>query len=100
MRHHLAQQVAAISLCLFSLEAAFALSLELVDKLDIKAIKSINLIKTEQEFRATIVVQFSTAAEVALKFRKPRFAITFEDGKGAEIYCLFSSRKGFASHWW
>ncbi|RKZ85396.1 MAG: hypothetical protein DRR19_16465 [Candidatus Parabeggiatoa sp. nov. 1] len=86
MRHPLLQLVMAISFYLFSLEAAFALSLELVDKLDIKAIKSINLIKTDDEFRATVVVQFSTAAEVGLKFRNPRFVITFEDGKGTEIY--------------
>ena len=86
MRHPLVLQVAAISLCLLSFETALGLSLELVDKLDIKAIKSINLTKTNEEYSATVVVQFSSTAEIALKFRNPRFAITFEDGKGTEIY--------------
>lgn len=85
MRHPIL--VATLSLYLISLgTAAYAFSLELVDKLDIKAIKSINLKQTDKEFRADVVVQFSTSAKAAIKFRKADFVITFEDDKGTEVY--------------
>jgi hypothetical protein len=69
-----------------SLGTAYAFSLEIVDKLDIKAIKSINLKQTDDDFRANVVVQFSTSAKAAIKFRKTDFIITFQDDKGTEVY--------------
>jgi hypothetical protein len=63
-----------------------AISLEMVDKLDITAIKSINLLQNQEEFQASVVVQFSSLAESALKFKQADFAITFKDRKGTEIY--------------
>ncbi len=83
MRHFILQLIAVLSL--YSVGTAYAISLELVDKLDIKAIKSINLIQTEEEFRATVVVQFSTSADTAFKFKKANFTITFKDSNGTEI---------------
>ncbi len=74
------------ALYLINVGTVYALSLEIVDKIDIKAIKSINLNQTDEEFRAVVIVQFSTAAEVALKFRKANFVITFKNDKGTEIY--------------
>lgn len=71
---------------LFNTGTIYGFSLELVDKLDIKAIKSINLKQTEQEFRADVVVQFSTLAKAAIKFRQADFIIIFKDDKGKEIY--------------
>jgi carboxylesterase type B len=62
------------------LGAAYALSVETVDQLDIKAIKSINLIQNENEFRAAVVVQFGTTANSQIKFRKANFVITLDDG--------------------
>jgi carboxylesterase type B len=85
MRHRIL--VATLSLYLISLgTAAYAFSLEFVDNLDIKAIKSINIKQTDKEFRADVVVQFSTSAKAAIKFRNADFVITFEDDKGTEIY--------------
>lgn len=75
-----------LSLSLYSLGTASAISIELVDKLNIKAIKSINLIKTNEELRASVVVQFSTSAPVALKFKKANFAILFKSDDGTQIY--------------
>ena len=69
-----------------SIGTVSALSLEMVDKLDIKAIKSIKLIPNKEEFRASVVVQFSSLAESALKFKQTDFAITFKDRKGTTIY--------------
>lgn len=80
------QSVAVLSFYLFSLEAAYSLSLEIVDKIDIKAIKSINLKQTKEEFRADVVVQFSTSAKTALKFKQVNFELTFKDDKGRKIY--------------
>ncbi|MEN8218153.1 MAG: hypothetical protein ABFS56_17635 [Pseudomonadota bacterium] len=75
-----------ILLASLSLGTAYAFSLEIVDKLDIKAIKSINLKQTNDDFRANVVVQFSTSAKAALKFRKADFIITFQDDKGTQVY--------------
>jgi len=74
-----------LTLYCLSLGATYALSIEMVDQLDIKAIKSINIIQNEDEFRAAVVVQFSTSAKSALKFRKANFVITLDDGKGQGI---------------
>jgi len=63
-----------------------ALSLDLIDKLDIKAIKSIHLKQTETEFRAQVVVQFSTLAPTAIKFRDANFVITFKDDQEQIIH--------------
>jgi hypothetical protein len=71
---------------LFNIGTVYGFSLELVDQLDIKAIKSIHLKKTEQEFRADVVVQFSTFANAAMKFRQADFIIIFKDEKGKDIY--------------
>lgn len=83
--HHIPLSV-LLTLSLYSLGTASAISIELVDQLNIKAIKSINLIKTNEEFRASVVVQFSTTAQVALKFKKADFTIIFKGDKGTEIY--------------
>jgi len=74
-----------LALYCLNLGATYALSIETVDQLDIKAIKSISLIQHKDEFRAAVVVQFSTTAESALKFRKANFVITLDDGKGQPI---------------
>lgn len=86
MHSFLLRLIVAVSVYLFSLEVAYALSLELIDKIDIKAIRSIHLKQTQEEFRASVAVQFSTSAEVALKFRKADFVINFQDDKGTKIY--------------
>ena len=71
---------------LFNIGTVYGFSMELVDKIDIKAIKSINFNKTETEFRADVVVQFSTVAKTAMKFRQADFIIIFKDDKGKDIY--------------
>ena len=70
----------------FNTGIVYGFSMELVDQLDIKAIKSIKLKQTEQEFRADVVVQFSTLAKAAIKFRQADFIIIFQDEKGNKIY--------------
>ncbi len=80
------QWLAILTFYLLSLGTTYAFTLELVDKLDIKAIKSIKLKQTDKDFKASVIVQFSTSAKVALKFRNADFAITFQDDKGTEIY--------------
>jgi hypothetical protein len=64
----------------------YALSLDIINHIDIKAIKSINLQRINNEFKAEVVVQFSTSAEAAVKFKQADFAITFTNGKDQKIY--------------
>ncbi|NJO16619.1 MAG: hypothetical protein HC877_13010 [Thioploca sp.] len=63
-----------------------ALSLDIINHIDIKAIKSINLQKVNNEFKAEVVVQFSTSAEAAVKFKQADFVITFTNGKDQKIH--------------
>ncbi len=86
MPYSFLKPVAAISLYLLTLGTAHSLSINVIDQLDIKAIKSINLKQTENEFRAIVIVQFSTSAETALKFKNANFNLTFKDGNNPEIY--------------
>lgn len=71
---------------LFNIGAVYALSIDIIDKVDIKAIKSISLIKNQDDFRAEVVVQLSSWAQVALKFKTADFVITFKDDKGQDIF--------------
>ncbi len=82
MRH----LIVILTIYLFSLGTTYAFSLEFVEKLDIKAIKSINIKQTDDEFRATVVVQFGSTADMALKFRNANFGITFKNDKETEIF--------------
>jgi len=75
-----------VAFYLFNTGTVYGFALTLVDQIDIKAIKSINLNQTEQEFRADVVVQFSTLAKAAIKFRQADFIILFKDDKGKDIY--------------
>jgi len=69
-----------VSLYLFiCFGTVYAISLEMVDKLDIEAIKSINLIQAKDDFRAAVVVQFSNSAKASIKFRNADFVITFKN---------------------
>ena len=83
MRHFVLSLMVVLSL---NLRDIYALSVEMVDQLDIKAIKSINLKKTDEEFRAEVVVQFSTSATAAVKFKEADFVIIFQDGQGEKIH--------------
>ena len=65
---------------------SYALSLDIINHIDIKAIKSINLQKINDQFKAEVVVQFSTSAEAAVKFKQADFVITFTNGKDQEIH--------------
>ncbi len=69
-----------------SFGAVSAFSLDFVDKLDIKAIKSIHLTQINNEFRATIKVQFGSTSDVDLKFKNANFKITFKNNKDSDIY--------------
>ncbi|KHD11479.1 hypothetical protein PN36_30530 [Candidatus Thiomargarita nelsonii] len=84
MRHPIL--LTTLILYLLSIGTAYAFSLEVVDQLDIKAIKSIKFKQTDEEFRADVVVQFSTSAKSAIKFRNANFLITFKDDKDNEVY--------------
>lgn len=75
-----------VNFYLFSVSAVYGLSLDIIDKVDIKAIKSISLIKNKDNFRADVVVQLSSWAKVALKFKAADFVITFKDEKGQDIF--------------
>jgi hypothetical protein len=65
---------------------SYALSLDIINHIDIKAIKSINLQKINNDFQAEVVVQFSTSAEAAVKFKQADFVITFTDGNHQKIH--------------
>jgi len=65
---------------------ANAISLDIIDKVDIKAIRSINLIKHEQDYRAMVVVQFSTTATSSLKFKECDFKLSFRESEKMEIF--------------
>ncbi|HHB93263.1 MAG TPA: hypothetical protein ENK59_08650 [Thioploca sp.] len=64
----------------------YAIPSNIVDHLDIKAIKSIHLIKLENKFRAFIVVQFSSSASITIKFKNSNFIINFQDDRGADVF--------------
>jgi hypothetical protein len=64
---------------------ADAISLDIIDKVDIKAIRSINLIKEEHNYRAAVVVQFITTATSALKFQNCDFQLFFREDEKPEI---------------
>jgi hypothetical protein len=83
--------IAALSICIFSMGIANALPIDVVDQLDIKAIKSISIKKTDDAFKANLVVKFSTVAKAELKFRNTNFKITFKDDNDKSIY--FGSTK-------
>ncbi|MDM8567426.1 hypothetical protein QUF74_17475 [Candidatus Halobeggiatoa sp. HSG11] len=68
------------------LGTSHAISPNIADQLDIKAIKSINLIQTDKKFRAFIVVQFSSSAPIAMKFKRSNFMINFQDDRGADVF--------------
>jgi hypothetical protein len=85
MRHSLLQLVAILSFYFFNLGTSYAISLEIVDKLDIKAIKSITLKQSDEDFRAIVVVLFSTQAKTAVKFKKANFVITLKDDKDKKV---------------
>jgi hypothetical protein len=78
--------ITILILCIFKVEISYALSLEVVDKIDIKAIKSILLKRNANEFRADVIVQFSSTATMPLKFKESDFVIRFKEGKGQEIF--------------
>ncbi|RKZ40935.1 MAG: hypothetical protein DRQ49_02365 [Gammaproteobacteria bacterium] len=86
MRYSILQMAVILILYLFALQTGYALSIDIVDKLDIKAIKSIKIKQNENNFRAEVIVQFSTSAKTALKFKNANFDLTFKDGNGKEIY--------------
>jgi hypothetical protein len=86
MQAQIWQLATILSLYLLGSGTVHAISLDIVDKLDIKAIKSINLNQTEDEFRAAVAVQFSNSAKAALKFRNANFVITFKNDTGNEIF--------------
>jgi hypothetical protein len=77
------QMIAVIIAC--GLGPAHAISIEIIDKLDIKAIKSIHLRQTTDAFRADVVVQFSTTAKTAIRFQEADFSIIFKDSAEQEI---------------
>ena len=72
------QLLTILSLYCFS-GFSYAISLEMVDELDIKAIKSISLKQAKDEFRAAVIVQFSNASKSTIKFRNADFVITFKN---------------------
>ncbi|MCK5718968.1 MAG: hypothetical protein KAH84_03340 [Thiomargarita sp.] len=72
--------------CSIFLETSYAISTEVVDKIDIRAIKSIKIKQTDQEFRAEVIVQFSTSAKTELKFKNANFELVFKDGNHQKIY--------------
>jgi hypothetical protein len=80
-----------VALSLFSMNIANALPIDIVDKLDIKAIKSISIKKTDDALKANLIVKFSTTAKMELKFRNTNFKIVFKDDNDQSIY--FGSTK-------
>jgi hypothetical protein len=83
--------IAAISLYISSVGIVNALPTDIVDQLDIKAIKSISIKKTDDAFKANLIVKFSTSSKMELKFRNTNFKITFKDDNDQSIY--FGSTK-------
>ncbi|WP_069472123.1 hypothetical protein [Candidatus Marithrix sp. Canyon 246] len=80
-----------VAVSLLSMNIANALPIDIVDKIDINAIKSISLKKTDDAFKANLIVKFSTTAKMELKFRNTNFKITFKDDNDKSIY--FGSTK-------
>ncbi len=68
------------------LGTSYAISPNIADQLDIKAIKSINLVQTDKKFRAFIVVQFSSSATIDMKFKHSNFLINFQDNMEADVF--------------
>jgi len=75
-----------IFIVFYGLGISYAISPNIADQLDIKAIKSINLVQTENKFRAFIVVQFSSSALIAMKFKNSNFLINFQDDIEADVF--------------
>ncbi|MDM8568384.1 hypothetical protein QUF50_02485 [Thiotrichales bacterium HSG1] len=80
-----------LKICLFIIFISWlgvvnAVSPNIAEQLDIKAIKSINLVQTENKFRAFITVQFSNSSPIAMKFKRSNFNINFQDDRGADIF--------------
>ena len=66
--------------------STFAISLDIIDEVDIKAIKRIHLEKKADGFWAEVTVQFSNGGPAALKFKQADFVITFKEGEKQQIY--------------
>ncbi len=75
-----------IFIAFYWLGTSYAISSNIADQLDIKAIKSIHLIQLEKKFRAFIVVQFSSSASIAIKFKNSNFLINFQDDREADVF--------------
>ena len=75
-----------IFITFYWLGTSYAITPNIADQLDIKAIKSIHLIQIEKKIRAFIVVQFSNSASIAMKFKNSNFLINFQDDREADVF--------------